>query len=244
MTDSQSRIMRGQETITLAGERLIYTVRRSRRAKHLLLQVDGNGQVEVVMPWWVPAHQAASLVRSKQRWLRRQRTKRVVPPPRLPWHDGSQLPYLDEQLILRLRRDPKRQRATVVRQGQVLYVTLPDRGSVREVLEAWYARQARIFFTRAAQALADHLGVTVERVSIGNHKTQWGSCGPMGQLSFNWRLLLGPKWVAQYVSVHEVAHLVHHNHSSRYWAVVEKLYPDHRQARRWLRQQAEELRWG
>jgi predicted metal-dependent hydrolase len=231
-----------QETITLAGERLVYTVRRSRRARHVLLQVDEGGGIEVVVPWWAPLHQAASLVRDKHRWLRRQRTRRPGTPQR-SWQDGSMVPFLGEQLQLRLTVEAGRQRATVIRHGHLLQARIPTHVLPRTIVAAWYARQARIFFTRATQAAAERLGAAVTRISVGNHKTQWGSCGRQGQLSFNWRLLLGPRWVAEYVVAHEVAHLVHHNHSQRYWAVVKKIYPDYQAARRWLREHANELHW-
>ena len=191
-----------QETITLGTERLIYTVRRSRRAKHVLLQVDRAGQVEVVVPWWTPFHRAAELVREKKQWLQRQVRQKSIAPRRAP-----------ADLALRAAQ------------------------------EASYARQARLFFTPRAEAAAARLNVSIKKISIGNHKTQWGSCTPEGRLSFNWRLLLGPTWVAEYVVAHEVAHLVHHNHSQRYWALVAKMYPEYQKARRWLREHGDELRW-
>lgn len=236
--------MARQETLTVAGERLIYTVRRSRRAKHLLLHVDEAGEVEVVVPWWVPLYQAAHLIRDKHRWLRREQERRLASPPRRSWQDGSQLPLWGEGVTLRVRRELERQRAHVAIKGRELKVTLPAYSSVRAAVEAWYARQARTFFTEAAEAAAEQLNVAITRISVGNHKTQWGSCSKNGRLSFNWRLLLGPTWVARYVVAHEVAHLVHHNHSARYWAVVGKLYPDYTRARRWLRKEAQQLRWG
>jgi predicted metal-dependent hydrolase len=243
MIDRQSRALWGQETMTVAGERLIYTIRRSRKAKHLLLHVDEEGQVEVVVPWRAAVAQATKFVHDQHEWLRHHLQKRAAAVPRRVFEDGSLLPFFDQVLTLSVVRDEQRQRATVVRREFSLRVQLPRRGSAKAALAAWYRREARACFTAAAQRAAHDLGVSVARVSIGNHKTQWGSCSARGRLSFNWRLLLGPRWIAEYVVAHEVAHLVHHNHSTAYWALVEKIYPEHRAARQWLREHASTLRW-
>ncbi len=232
-----------QETVTIAGERRIYSIRRSRRAKHVLLHVDTEGQIEVVLPYRVGLAYAEQFVRDKQQWLQRVLTRHPAPPPRPAIEDGSRLMCLGEELTLRVKREEGRQRASVVREGNILHLRLPMRGLAKAALETWYRREARRFFTEAAQQAAAPLGVRVRKLAIGNHTTQWGSCSHNGRLSFNWRLLLGPRWVAEYVVAHEVAHLVHHNHSRRYWALVEQIYPEHKAARRWLRDHGRDLQW-
>jgi len=111
----------------------------------------------------------------------------------------------------------------------------------KRVLEQLLREHAKAFFAQEAMRRAEQLGVTIHTIAVGNYRSQWGSCSRRGRLAFNWRLLLGPRWVAEYVVAHEVAHLVEHNHSRRYWAVVEQLYPDYKAARRWLRDHAREL---
>ena len=113
--------------------------------------------------------------------------------------------------------------------------------SRQQILEEWYREQAAYFFTTEAHRVAGLLGVSVRKVAIGTYRTQWGSCSAKGRLAFNARLIFAPRWVAEYVVVHEVVHLVHHNHSKQYWAVVGKLYPNYKEARRWLRHNARNL---
>jgi len=90
--------------------------------------------------------------------------------------------------------------------------------------------------------LAAAHGLQVSRVSIRNQRTRWGSCGRDGHISLNWRLVLMPDWVRDYVLVHELMHLRRLDHSPKYWTLVEKACPVFREARRWLREHGPALR--
>ncbi len=96
-------------------------------------------------------------------------------------------------------------------------------------------------FHARASLYAPQLGVTFGKVRVKGHKTLWGSCAPSGDLNFNWRLTLAPPEVLDYVVIHELAHRLEMNHSRRFWAHVERLCPDHRDRRRWLRKNTEAL---
>ena len=84
------------------------------------------------------------------------------------------------------------------------------------------------------QSEAAALGVNVERITMRNQRSRWGSCSSKGWLSFNWRLVLAPHDVLDYVVVHEVCHLVEHHHGPEFWALVEKRRPDYRESKAWL----------
>ena len=88
---------------------------------------------------------------------------------------------------------------------------------------------------------ASRLGVTFERIAIRDQCTRWGSCSSRGTLSFNWRLVLAPRDVAEYVVVHELCHLREANHSPRFWQLVAKARPGYREERRWLTEYGWEL---
>lgn len=83
---------------------------------------------------------------------------------------------------------------------------------------------------------AGKMGVEFKKIRLSSAQTRWGSCGPQGNLSFNWRLIQAPTEILDYVVVHELAHLIEHNHSRRFWAKVEEFCPDYRAARKWLRE--------
>jgi predicted metal-dependent hydrolase len=88
---------------------------------------------------------------------------------------------------------------------------------------------------------AERLAVTVNKVSIRDQKTRWGSCSSKGNISLNWRVALMPLDVGNYIIAHEFAHLRHMNHSPRFWAEVERLCPNYRAAERWIKQQGSAL---
>lgn len=102
--------------------------------------------------------------------------------------------------------------------------------------EAVYRAQAADIFARKAAYYAARMGVTFNRITIRDQKTRWGSCSSKGNLNFNWRLVLAPVPVLDYVVVHELAHRREMNHSSRFWDIVEEMMPDYQIHRRWLRE--------
>ncbi len=97
------------------------------------------------------------------------------------------------------------------------------------------ARWPRASFT-PGHGLASRNGFTVNRVTVRNQRTRWGSCSRRGTISLNWRLIQTPDYVRDYIALHELAHLRHMNHSRRFWQEVERLCPDYRSAERWLKQ--------
>jgi hypothetical protein len=100
---------------------------------------------------------------------------------------------------------------------------------------------ARELVSALAEDEAERLGVAYRRIRIGGQRTLWGSCSPKGTLSFNWRLVLAPAEVLDYVVVHEVCHLRVPNHSPRFWELVEQRRPHWRVQRDWLRDHGPEL---
>ncbi len=95
-------------------------------------------------------------------------------------------------------------------------------------------REARARISLIAQSEAAALGVTYERITLRDQRSRWGSCSSKGALSFNWRLVLAPHDVLDYVVVHEVCHLVEHHHGPEFWKLVERRRPQYRDSKRWL----------
>lgn len=149
-----------------------------------------------------------------------------------------------------------------------LRVTLPRWGSKREAQAfvdrsaAWIARQLEKHQARPPiarpdepqlreraarelppqlRALADAHGITVTRISIRNQRTRWGACSSRGSITLNWRLILVPPFVREYVMIHELMHRRELNHSRRFWRHVAAACPDHATARRWLLDQGRAL---
>ena len=157
----------------------------------------------------------------------------------LPWGEPARLtvpaamPDVEIDRVLRAHRDwIAEERA---RQRPRLGL---DRRSVSE-LEGRRAARELVHMLVEEEALA--LGVVVNRIQIRDQRTRWGSCSPNGNLSFNWRLVLAPFDVLDYVVVHEVCHLREANHSRRFWRLVESRRPSWRDQRDWLARHGPEL---
>jgi predicted metal-dependent hydrolase len=225
---------------------LDYRVRRSPRARRARVVVTAAGEVEVVLPRRMALCHAAPLVAEKRPWiertLRRFEDARAAAPVRLA--DGGFVPYLGERLTLAVRVERGRRRAHVARHGARLEAKMgePCAGALREALERWFRRQARLEIAPRLAAAAGRAGRVSGPLSIRSQATRWASCSSSGAMSFNWRLLLAPAAVLDYVVEHEVAHLDVPGHSPRFWALVAERCPDYREQERWLRRYGAGLR--
>lgn len=111
----------------------------------------------------------------------------------------------------------------------------------RTALTQRYIAAAKEYFPKRAAYFQQFTGGIYHRITIRDQKTRWGSCSAKGTLSFNWRLMLAPPAILDYVVVHELCHLTHMNHSTAFWQAVAEVYPDYRTARKWLKDHGQEL---
>lgn len=225
---------------------LPYAIRRSDRARRVRIQVSADG-VEVVVPRRMALREVEPFVAEKRAWvertLRRMRAAEAEhPPPRL--EDGGDVPYLGERLELRLDVDPGRTRAHVARRANELHVRVGAAGpeAARTALERWYRRRAHAEIAPRLDAATARSGRSYVRLAIRGQRSRWASCSPTGTMSFNWRLLLAPAAVLDYVVEHEVAHLDVQDHSARFWDLLAERRPGYREEQQWLRRHGPTLR--
>jgi predicted metal-dependent hydrolase len=204
-----------------------YVIRRSDRARRVRVSVDGSGQVEVVLPRRAPERHAAEAVRQLEPWIERRRRAVARAAAEVGRAPGT-VPYLDS--ILRLVAQPGRER--VHRSGDALLV---PPGDPRPALERWYRRRARAEIGPRLDAAVARAGTRYSGLTIRGQRTRWASCSSSGAMSFNWRLLLAPAPVLDYVVEHEVCHLEVMDHSARFWRLLESRVPDWRRHAGWLR---------
>jgi predicted metal-dependent hydrolase len=154
------------------------------------------------------------------------------------------VPYLGNRLALRVRVEPGRLRARVARRGDSLLMAVarPGRAPLRDALERWYRRQARPEVGRRLDAAVTRAGIGYTSLQIRGQRTRWASCSSSGAMSFNWRLLLAPAEILDYVVEHEVAHLEVHDHSDHFWSLLSSRCPDWREHEGWLRRHGHALR--
>ena len=219
-----------------------YTIRRSDRARRARIVVDGDG-VEVVVPRRMALRHVEPFVAEKHDWIERT-LARYRQAPIAALADGGFVPYLGERLVLRAEAERGRLRPHVARRGDLLVAKLaePGEAALADALERWYRRRARVEVTPRLDAATARAGTRWARLSIRGQRTRWASCSSSGTMSFNWRLLLAPEEILDYVVEHEVAHLEVLDHSQSFWRLLGSRSPRYREYERWLRRNGHSLR--
>jgi predicted metal-dependent hydrolase len=210
----------------VTGPEIPYTVRRSSRARRVRVNVHAHTGVEVVLPARAAEREAAAAIRELRPWIERRlaearETMAVIA------ERGASLPYLDA--TLRLVAEPGRTRAH--RRGEQLLV---PGGDARPAIERFYRRAARAEIAPRLDRASAAAGLRYSGLDIRAQRTRWASCSSRGRMSFNWRLLLAPERVLEYVVWHEVCHLEVLDHSPRFWALLAGHWPGWREDRDWL----------
>ncbi len=229
-----------QQSIT-AGDLTVSVIRSRRRTATINVR---EGQVSVRVPLGFPEAAVREFVGLKSAWIRQklQEQQQVLTANRRAFVTGERFAYLGRQYALRIETADK---ADVLLCGTELLVRLTDptaaAEAVRSALIQWYRIQASDLLRRKVEVFQRQVGVEPVRITIRNCKTRWGSCSLAGRLMFNWKIIMAPEPVIDYLVVHELCHMLQHNHSIRYWRQVERVLPGYHEQRQWLRRQGRYL---
>ncbi len=202
-------------------------LRRSAQARKLSLRISRlDGRATLTLPNRVPEREGVAFLRERETWLRGHLSG-IEPEVRVAL--GGTVPFRGADLPL-MAGGVKRARLV---DGALM---LPDDPAMTgKRVAAFLKLQARDALAEASDRYADALGRPYGRISLRDTRSRWGSCSSAGDLMYSWRLVMAPPQVLDYVAAHEVAHLQHMDHSPRFWAAVERLFPDHKPCRKWLR---------
>ena len=208
-------------------------LRRSARARKLSLRVSRlDGRVTLTLPRGVPDREGLSFLRSRENWLRGHLGKvGTDQQPRI----GGTILFAGVQVPI-IAGPVKR-----LQFNDNAFILPDDPTRVSPRLSAFLKTRARDRLAAASDHYAKLLGRPYRKLTLRDTRSRWGSCSTGGDLMYSWRLIMAPPQVLDYVAAHEVAHLAEMNHSDRFWAVVDRLFPDHAACRRWLRDNGESL---
>lgn len=222
-----------QEVLRIGGRPVPVTVRANPRATRLIVRVHPTtGEVAVVAPSTRALERALDFARSETDWIAGRLA--AVPEPVL-LKPGDVVPFRGRNHTI--RHDPSRYGGVWLDSGprRAFIVVSGYREHVPRRVRDWLKLEARKELTERVRMYAAALGIAPRQVALRDPSTRWGSCSTTGALSFSWRLILAPPFVLNYVTAHEVAHLVHMNHGPRFWSLVEFLVGDTVRPREWLR---------
>lgn len=224
-------------------EKLIFL--RSRRAIRMRLQIDREGKVTLTAPWFASENSIQFFLARHELWLKKhlgkiEAQRRLRPAPR--YIKGDVFYYFGEPLELDVIPSIRVRPTVRVVENQLsvtLHKTISKSAGVaaaRKAIESFYRKKAEEVIHDRLQFFNEYYGFRYHRVTLRDQKSRWGSCSRAGNLNFNWRLIMAPIEVIDYVVIHELCHLKEMNHSRRFWALVEEKAPNYKVLRKWLRE--------
>lgn len=226
-------------TDSIGGRQVEWRLERDSRLKRIYMNIHPQEGIVIRTPPGVKESALREILKTRGEWLVSCLDEIASQCPRRAYRDGDRIPFLQEEKVLKLFGNC--QHGPYARmEGEHIAVYSPapyiDREEVRDCLASLYRDTARVWFPlRAAELNEKHFGRDIKKVTVKNQARILGSCSSLGNLNFNWRLLLAPADVVDYVIIHELAHLQEMNHSKHFWRVVETACPDYRRHRAWLR---------
>jgi len=223
----------------LAIGNLSFEIRRSRRRKSVGITVDRGGQLVLHAPVGCPMEKLEEVARSRRLWVYSKLAEKEAlyqPPPPREYVSGEGFYYLGQSYrLLVFEPDPNEAFTPPLRFFQGRFMLRRDeRLRGRDHFIGWYTVRARLWVSERLDGLARRVGVTPSGVTISDLGTRWGSCGASGAVNFHWRTIMLPADIAEYVVVHELAHLIEPRHSAAFWCCLERVIPEFAERKRWL----------
>jgi hypothetical protein len=219
-----------------------------RKRKSMTIVVEAPDKVTAIVP--IRTSQAVILekVQAKAPWIikKLEYFKNVQPTyTAREFVDGELFLYMGEHYQLQVEQDISLGRPEVKLTKERLCVCAPtaDKNTIETALEAWYRERAKEIILERVNYYQDKIPKVPNRIVIKGQKKRWGSCSSKGNLNFNWRVVMAPLAVMDYIVVHEMCHLVHLNHSKEFWNLVAQMLPDYKNRQKWFKINGVSLSW-
>ncbi len=207
--------------------------------------IVSSGRVTVRAPVGTDIVQVEQLLTAKKNWIIRHLQRQLAQPAVISWQQRGEILFKGQPLPVSFGRAAKSE-VQLVTCG--LNINVSHRVSAAKLadwhvslLSRWLQAQATAELTRRAEHWAQVMQLRYQQIVFGQWQRRWGYCDSRGRIGLNWRLIMAPQWVCDYVLVHELAHLQQMNHSALFWRVVSRHLPDYQQAQAWLRYYQEQL---
>lgn len=231
-----------QQTLTLAnGQQIPYQLElRPRRTVGLKITQQG---LVVHAPKRIVVYQLNQILQEKSAWILNKlalREANSIEP--VQWQHGENLLFLGQDVMLQVVETKGKSQVKLTADQLVVSIKEASNQTLlaKKAIQ-WFQQQAFEDFARRVEIFATKLGVKPPPVALSNAQSRWGSCNSRGQVRLNWRLIQAPPQVINYVVCHELAHLKEMNHSTRFYAVLTQLFPDHADAEKLLKQLSPQL---
>lgn len=222
----------------LSWDRFKVEIRRRRYQRTLSLRVPSPGRLRVSCSQHLSLQQIFSFIQEKSDFIEscEKELKKVYGQSLVKGFSlGEKCLFLGTERELIPQLTSGREGVELKGDQLLLRAKSLEPESVQKVLLKFYQKTGRNYLSHLVKLQSEKMGLFPTALSFRNQRTRWGSCSSQGKVSLNWRLVAAPSEVAEYVVIHELAHLRHQNHSSNFWSLVESFCPDYKTHKKWLR---------
>lgn len=210
---------------------------RTNRRKTAEVRVD-EGKVSILVPDDLSDSRIDEILTKKTQWIRGKMYLhgQALPVQPKEYISGESFSYLGRNYRLKVSKGSKTSVKLLNGRLQAILSTgSKSPANVREALTGWYRLHAEAKIQEKAARYALVIGVQPKSVGIKTFKSRWGSCHLSGDILYNWKIVIAPNRIVDYVVVHELCHLKQHDHSERFWKLVSQVIPDYLECKEWLR---------
>ena len=226
--------------VVIEDTTLLVRLVRTDRRKTVSISLEDDA-IRVLAPKRLTERRIQEIINNKSNWIgKRLKDQAAAPKIRSKqFVDGEIFSYLGKHYTFERRHDV--QSSVKLKFGRLIS-TLDSTVSEKEAIEThqthvtnWYRERATDVLTQKTAQHGSALKLIPSAINIKNYKARWGSCSVSGEISYNWKIMMAPPRIIDYVVIHELSHLVHHDHSDKFWRQVSKSFPEYRECRTWLR---------
>ena len=219
---------------------------RTDRKKTVSIEINDT-QIKIIVPKKLSELAVEKLIAEKTVWIKKKVEIQLERTPQKPkeYVNGESFSYLGRNYRLKIVKTNTNE--TKLKNG---YLCVPvaknlkpeeQKSLIRSNLSKWYETHALKSLQDKTRRYASLMSVTPHSVRVKDYKSRWGSCSVSGEISYNWKIVMAPHHIVDYVVVHELAHLLEHNHSAKYWKYVENVFDDYIDRRSWLKANGHKL---
>lgn len=220
-----------------------FFVQRSSRRNTVSIFVDPYDGVYLRAPFKTPLETLSRIVYARGAWILKKQRRINEIREFLSRHEG--LPgetflYLGKQYRLKITNNHAQKNNAALKGRYLIVQGYPGdngqfRNQIKKNLKQWYQRHALPVLRSRCGIYSKKLKIELPEIYLGNQLKRWASCHSRNKIYFNWQIMMAPMALIDYVAAHELCHLIHHNHSSGYWALLGRIMPDYEQRRERLR---------
>ena len=222
----------------IQGNGFVADIIRSSRRKTAAIKIQ-KGKVFVIVPECLSMAAIESLVAKKNRWIKEKLAiqNEIVAIKPKAFVSGESFSYLGRNHPLKIESGLY---PFIKLHQDELVVSIRDKTAdnaqaIKQLLIKWYQQQAESELKEKTESYSRIIGVNPSSVTIKSFKSRWGSCSITGGIQYNWKIMIAPDRVVNYVVIHELCHILHHNHSPAFWKAVERYCHDYRDCSTWLK---------